>query len=88
MVRESGAEGLVGDHRSSQGDKPNRGSGLEGVGDELVWALGLALEPVTFMAHTMTLSHTMAAKTKGGDHPVTAGGSGASGLLCSSDCAP
>lgn len=27
----------------------------------------------------------VAAKTKGGDHPVAAGGSGTSGCLCSSD---
>lgn len=69
VVRESGTVSLVGDHRFSQGDRwwdrLHRGTGLEGVGDRpdwalaraLVLALALALEPVTFRAHTVTLSH-------------------------------
>lgn len=94
LVRESEAMGLVGDHRSSQGDSLMDDSGGEaGLTGHLAWRGGgwawLGPGPrASYIqgTHCDLVTH-MAAKIKGGDHPVTAGSSGTSGLPCSSDCA-
>lgn len=39
---------------------------MEGVGDGPGWALALALEPVTFRAHTVTLSHIWLLRSREG----------------------